>query len=165
MKLYIKQKVFSWRDRFTVKDETGSDRYYVEGRILSIGKKLHVFRIEGQEVAFISQKVWTWLPKFYIYRNGVEVASVRKLFTFLHPKYELSGCGWRVEGSFWAHEYAIYSGDRRFASVHKAWFSWGDSYELDIEDGWDEVLALSVVLTIDCVMSAQASAAAASAAN
>ena len=31
MKLYIKQKVFSWVDRFTVFDETGADKYYVEG--------------------------------------------------------------------------------------------------------------------------------------
>ncbi len=28
MKLYIKQKVFSWGDKFTVKDEAGRDRYY-----------------------------------------------------------------------------------------------------------------------------------------
>lgn len=38
MMLYIKQKVFSCADRFTVKDETGVDRYYVEGEFLSLGK-------------------------------------------------------------------------------------------------------------------------------
>ena len=42
MKLYIKQKVFSWGDKFTVKDATGRDRYYVEGEIFTFGKKLHV---------------------------------------------------------------------------------------------------------------------------
>ena len=42
MKLYIKQKVFSWVDRFTVFDETGADKYYVEGEFFSWGKKLHV---------------------------------------------------------------------------------------------------------------------------
>ena len=35
MKLYIKQKVFSWGDKFTVKDEAGRDRYYVEGEIFT----------------------------------------------------------------------------------------------------------------------------------
>ena len=40
MKLYIKQKVFSWGDKFTVKDETGRDRYYVEGEIFTFGRKL-----------------------------------------------------------------------------------------------------------------------------
>ena len=32
MKLYMKQKVFSWADRFTIKDEYGADKYYVEGQ-------------------------------------------------------------------------------------------------------------------------------------
>ena len=32
MKLYLKQKVFSFRDRFYVKDDAGNDCYYVEGR-------------------------------------------------------------------------------------------------------------------------------------
>ena len=41
MKLYIKQKVFSWGDKFTVKDVNGEDRYFVEGEIFSWGKKLH----------------------------------------------------------------------------------------------------------------------------
>ena len=43
MKLYIKQKVFSWGDKFTVKDASGEDRYYVEGEVFSWGKKLHVY--------------------------------------------------------------------------------------------------------------------------
>ena len=30
MKLYLKQKVFSWRDRFFVKDENGGDSYELD---------------------------------------------------------------------------------------------------------------------------------------
>ena len=29
MKLYIRQKVFSWVDRFTVKDESGADKNFM----------------------------------------------------------------------------------------------------------------------------------------
>ncbi|MPN28801.1 hypothetical protein SDC9_176246 [bioreactor metagenome] len=42
-------------------------------------------------------------------------------------------------------------------TIHKAWMTWGDSYELDIMDVRDEIVALSVVLAIDCVMAAAAS--------
>ena len=38
MKLYLKQKVFSWRDRFCAKDENASDRYFVEGEIFYAGQ-------------------------------------------------------------------------------------------------------------------------------
>lgn len=37
MRLYMKQRVFSLRDRFTVKDETGCDRYFIEGELFSWG--------------------------------------------------------------------------------------------------------------------------------
>ena len=39
-------------------------------------------------------------------------------------------------------------------------FSWGDSYELNISNRQDEIAALAVVLSIDCVLAAQSSAAA-----
>ena len=62
MKLYIKQKVFTWGDQFTVKDERGEDRYYVEGEVFSFGKKLHIYNMAGREVAFVKQELFTILP-------------------------------------------------------------------------------------------------------
>jgi uncharacterized protein YxjI len=43
-------------------------------------------------------------------------------------------------------------------TISKEWMTWGDSYELNISDPRDEIVALAVVLTIDCVMAAQAAA-------
>ena len=62
MKLYIKEKVFTWGDKFTVKDERGNDRYIVEGEVFTWGKKLHVYDMDGNEAAFIKQEVWRFLP-------------------------------------------------------------------------------------------------------
>lgn len=42
MTLYMKQKIFSWSDRFTVKDELGNDRYYVEGELFSWGDSYRI---------------------------------------------------------------------------------------------------------------------------
>lgn len=58
MNLCMKQKVFSWGDRFTVWDENGNDRYYVRGEVFSLGKKLHLTDTAGAEVAFIQQKAF-----------------------------------------------------------------------------------------------------------
>ena len=49
MKLYIKQKVFSITDKFTVKDETEQDKYFVEGEFFTLGKKLHIKDMNGTE--------------------------------------------------------------------------------------------------------------------
>ena len=159
MKLYIKQKVFSWADKFTVKDESGNDRYYVEGELFSWGKKLHVNDVNGNEVAFIQQKVFSFLPKYFVFVGEEQIAEIVKEFTFLRPKYRIEGLDWDINGDFWSHDYEITRSGSPIVSIRKEWMTWGDSYELDIADASDEIVALAVVLTIDCVMAAQAAAA------
>ena len=151
MKLYIKEKVFSWGDKFTVKDEYGNDKYFVQGEVFSWGKKLHVYDMTGNEGAFIKQEVWSFLPRFYVFCNNVQVAEIKKEFSFIFPKYSVAGLGWEIEGRFMAHDYEIKKGSRTIVSISKEWMTWGDSYELDIANPEDEIVALAVVLTIDCV--------------
>ena len=158
MKLYIKQKVFSWGDKFTVKDENCFDKYIVEGEVFSWGKKLHVYDMTGYEVAFIKQEVWSWMPRFYVFCGDEQVAEIKKEFTFFFPKYSIEGLGWEIDGSFMAHEYQITQRGKQIVSISKEWMTWGDSYELDIADPADEIVALAVVLTIDCVMESSSGA-------
>lgn len=154
MKLYIKEKVFSWNERFSVKDENGWDKYFVEGEFLSLGKKLHLLNVHGEEVAFIQQKLLTLLPRFTVSVAGRQIAEIRKEFTLFFQRYVIDGLGWEVEGSIWEHEYEIRRNGRPIVMISKEWFTWGDSYVLDILDPADELLALAVVLTIDCVAEA-----------
>ncbi len=162
MKLYIKEKVFTWGDQFTVKDERGNDKYVVEGEVFSWGKKLHVYDMTGREVAAIRQEVWSFLPRYYVFCGDRQVAEIKKEFTFFFPKYRIDGLGWEIDGSFMAHEYEITQSGRTIVSIRKEWMTWGDSYELNITNPSDEIVALAVVLTIDCVMEAAATAASSS---
>ena len=164
MKLYIKEKVFSWGDKFTVKDAYGEDKYIVEGEVFTFGKKLHVYDRSGREVAFIKQEVWSFLPRFYVFCGDRQVAEIKKEFTFLFPRYTIEGLGWEIEGSFMAHDYQITKRGRKIVTISKEWMTWGDSYELDIADPADELVALAVVIAIDCVTEAN-SAATSSASN
>lgn len=160
MKLYIKQKVFSWKDKFKVYDEAGNEKYFVEGEFFSWGKKLHVYDLEGKEVAFIKQELLSFLPRFKVFLGDREVAEIVKNFTFFKPKYSIEGLGWEIKGDFWSHDYVVCRGELPIVNISKEWMTWGDCYELDIMNPSDEIVALSVVLTIDCVM-AQANSAAA----
>ncbi len=158
MKLYIKQKIFSWKDKFYVRDENGNDRYYVEGEFFSLGKKLHIYNMNGDEVAFIQQKLLSFLPRYFVFMGGTQRAEIVKEFTLFRNKYRIDGLGWDVNGDFMDHDYEITSGGRPIVTINKEWFTWGDSYVLDIKDNADEVIALSVVLAIDCVIAAQRAA-------
>lgn len=154
MKLYMKEKVFSWNERFTIKDENGWDKYFVEGEFLSLGKKLHLLNINGEEVAFIQQRLLTLMPCYSVSVAGREIAEIRKEFTFFFQRYIIDGLGWEVDGSVWEHRYEIRKNGRLIVRIDKEWFTWGDSYVLEIADPADEILALAVVLTIDCVAEA-----------
>lgn len=131
----------------------------MEGEIFTLGKKLHVYDANQIERIFIQQKLWTFLPRFFVFVNELQVAEIVKEFTFLKPRYAVLGLNWEVNGNFWAHDYEILSQGRVVVSIKKEWLTWGDTYVLDIADPQDELNALAVVLAIDAVMSQQRSAA------
>lgn len=155
MNLYLKQRMFSWGDQFTVYDEYGGDRYYVEGEVFTWGKKLHIYDLAGSEVAYIEQKLFSFLPRYRILVGGNDVAEVVKEFTFFKQEYSVEGLGWRVYGDFFDHEYEVADGGRTVAGVSKQWFSWGDTYEIRIDNSVDEAIALAVVLVIDACIEAE----------
>lgn len=165
MRLYLKQKVFSWKDKFSVKNSDGDDLYFVEGKVISVGKKLRIYNAEGDELAFVKQKVVALTPKFLVEIDGRDVAQIVKKVTLFKPKYIVKGPDWEVKGDLFSHDYTIIDKNRPIITIHKKWMSWGDTFELEVEDGTDTVTALAVVLAIDAVMDAEAAVAAAASQN
>ena len=154
MKLYIRQKVFSFGAKFNITDEYGEERYRVEGEVFTFAPKLHIFDVTGNEVALVQRKLLSLMPRFYVYVDGEQIAEIIKEITFLKQKYDIIGKGWTVDGDFTAHDYSIKSNGDEIARIHKVWMSWGDSFELDIRDTDDEVVLIAVILAIDAVMDA-----------
>ncbi len=155
MDLYIKERVFTWGDKFDVCDRNGTPRYHVAGEVFSWGKKLHVYDRSGREVAFVKQELFALLPCYKVYVNQQEVATIRRQFTFFRPRYTVDGLGWDVNGSFWQHNYQITQNGRPVVDIEKEWLTWGDTYHLHVADSANEIIALAVVLTIDCVVEQQ----------
>ena len=154
MKLYMKEKVFSWGDKFTVWDEWGNDKYYVQGEVFTLGKKLHIYDLSGNEAAFIRQELFTLLPRFDVYCGNDHIAQIRKEFTLFYQKYTIDSLGWEVHGSFLAHDFEITHRGRTIVTITKEWMTWGDSYCLEIADQTNELVALAVVLAIVCIAEA-----------
>jgi uncharacterized protein YxjI len=110
----------------------------------------------GTELAFVRQKVMSWLPRFFVEINGQEVAAIVKEFTFFKPSYLIEGPGWSLTGDFWAHNYSLTdSSGNVIMTVSKEYFSWGDSFVFDIVNPADEIMCLAVGLAIDACMDAE----------
>ena len=155
MRYVMKQKLFCWGDDFTIKDDQGRDVFFVDGKAFSIGEKLSFQDMAGNELAFIRQKLLAWGPTYEIYRGSELAAVVKKhLFTFLNCKFTVDVPGpddLEAEGNFLDHEYRFTRGGRIVATVSKQWFSWTDTYGVEVADGEDDVLILASTVVIDMV--------------
>jgi len=151
----IKEKFWSWGNDFSITDAEGSVRYQVDGKAFSWGDKLSFQDAGGREIAFISQKLLSFKPRYKIIINGAVFAEVIKEWTWFNKKFTLDVPGpndYTIDGSFWAHEFTFEKQGRTVATVSKKLWSWADSYGVDIADGEDEVAVLCACIVIDQVL-------------
>ena len=156
MKLYFRQRLFSWFDSYDVYDESGATAFTVQGK-LAWGKLLQIYDRFDQHVGTLRQVLFTWLPRFEIETYGRVIGEITKEFSFFKQEYTVDGPGWSVLGDFFDHEYEISRNGAPVAEVSKKWFTFGDAYEIFINEdsGADEVTVLATVLVIDACIEAQ----------
>ena len=149
----MKQKLFSLGDDFIIRDEEGHDAFFVDGKVFCLGNQLSFQDMEKNELAYIKQKLLTLGQTYEIYRSGELAAVVRKsLFTFIHCNFTVDVPGpddLVATGSFTDHEYTFNRGDECVATVSKRWFSFTDTYGVEIADGEDDILLLACTVVID----------------
>lgn len=147
----IREKVFSFGDKFTIKDIHGNDVYQVEGQVFSFGNKLRLYSMDGYEVAYIEQKLFKFLPEYHIYMNGNDVALVKKEFGFFTQRINIDSDfgNFEIEGDIFAHSFEVYKNGQPVAGISKAVFSFGDTYEVDISDFENQPFILALVIAVD----------------
>ena len=160
--LFIKQKVFSLRGRFSVLDRDGHDVYFVEGSFMQIPKNYTITNVRNEEIARITKKIFSFLPTFYVEQQGREIATIKKEFTLFKARYSIDAAGLTVQGNWWDLNFDILQNGQKVASIQKVLLSWGDTYQVEIYDESLEPLVISIVVAIDCVKADNAAAAAAS---
>jgi uncharacterized protein YxjI len=157
MRYLMKQKLFSLSGAFYIKNDQDQNIFLVEGAAFSFGHQLTFRDMSGNELAFIRQKLLSWGPTYEIYRDGQLFAVVKKeLFSFFKHVFTVDVPGpddLIAEGDFWDLEYTFSRGERTVAMVSRRWFSWADTYGIDITENEDDVLILASTIVIDMVRS------------
>lgn len=149
MKLLFKQRMFSWFDSYDVYNEESEVLYIVKGE-LAWGHLLRVYDENGNEVGMLKEKVFTFLPKFEIYKGNQCIGSIKKEFTLLKPRFNIDFNGWQIKGDWFEWDYQILdSNSRLVATISKELWNWTDTYTIDVVNEKDAVYALMIVLAID----------------
>ena len=157
MPYVMKQKLWSLGADFTIKDAAGQDRFCVDGRALSLGDKLSFQDMNGNELAFIRQKLLAWGPTYEIYRDGQLFAVIKqKIWTLFRNHFSVDvnadgpGPGdLEAQGNFLDHEYNLTRDNQPVATISKRWFSFTDTYGVDIAQGEDDILILVCTVVVD----------------
>jgi uncharacterized protein YxjI len=155
MRYIMRERILSWGDDFRIRTDAGEDAYYIDGKVFSFGNKLSFKDPQGAQVALIDQKLLSIGPQYEIIRGGKTAAVVKKhLFTLFRGRFTVDVPGpddLEAAGDFLDHEYAFERGGREVARVSKRWFSFSDTYGIDIDEGEDDVLILASAVVIDLV--------------
>lgn len=153
MRYVVKQKIFSLTDSFSIKDENGNNVLMVQRQFLSFGKKLRIFDLSGNELCYIEQQVFRFMPEYNIYIGGQLVANVKKKFNLLKNDFVINspGAQFYVEGNFFGHDFNIIQGGRIIARISKEYFTFGDTYGVEIDDDQDQLMGLALAIVIDMV--------------
>lgn len=156
--LYIEQKLFTLGERFSVKDESNEDVYWIEGSFMKIPKTFSVMDTRRNELAQITKKVISFLPTFYVDVAGEEQIIIRKEFTFFKARYTIEAEGIEVQGNWWDMNFEMLKHGEVVGAVQKKWLTFADHYVLSIYDEEVEALLISLIVAIDYVKSQQGGA-------
>ena len=148
---YIREKVFSFGDNFTIKDIDGYHAYKVKGQVFSLGNKLRLYTMDDRELVYIEQKLFKFLPEYLIYENNNIAAVLKKEFSFFKPKLRIESSygDFYIEGNIFAYNFTIFKNGMPVARVYKKALSMTDTYEVDISDNESYPFILSLVIVID----------------
>ena len=157
MRFYIKQKVFSFKDKFRIMDESQKELFTVEGKFISIQNKLQLLNMDGSQVLNAQKKLFKLFPRYDIYTpHNDHLATIQKKFS-LKPKFEVTVDNeiLHVEGSLFGHSFGVFRNNQEVASIQKKYISWGDTYEINVQDELNTELYLFIVIIIDQIIHEQ----------
>jgi uncharacterized protein YxjI len=153
MRFVLRDKMFGLGGDLTITDEAGRQVYFVDGKLISLGRRLEIKDpSSGEVLAVIQQRLIALLPTYEIHLPDRVNVTISKRLSLLTDrlKIDVPGPGdLDVHGDLFHHEYAIDRGGREVARVSKRWISLVDSYGVEIDEGEDYLLILASAVVID----------------
>lgn len=148
---YIKQKIFSFRDRYFVYDQNEQPVYEVTGKFFSLGAQLTISDLHGRELYLVKRKLLSLFGAYEVYQGDVLCASIQRRATFFKPKLEVdSDYGhFDIQGDVFNYDFSITKDGREVGNIQKKWFKLSDTYELSIANDENAPFFIAIVIAID----------------
>lgn len=151
MKLYFKQRIFSWFDSYDIFDEYGETVYTIKGQF-SFGHAFIMYDRNDNEIARVNQRIMTFLPKYEVFIGDALYGTIKKELTLFKPVYTFDRLGWSMNGDILQWDFDILDQNNEvIGHASKQLLKLTDTYEIDVYDSHNALPALLFVLTVDAV--------------
>ncbi|HLI70331.1 MAG TPA: LURP-one-related family protein [Ktedonobacteraceae bacterium] len=157
MRFHIKERGWTLREEFIVRDQDGKPAFKVKGRFFHIGDNLEMIDLhQNMEAAHIKQKVIALTPHYEIYQNGMLWASLHeKLLHFFGERFKIAldnGEFYHITGNIMDWDFTVTNerGDL-LATISKKISLFEDSYGVDIAQNADVPLMIALAITIEMI--------------
>lgn len=157
MKFHIKERAWTIREEFIVRDRDGRTTFKVKGKFFHIGDNLRVIDAAShEEVAHIKQKVIAITPHYEIYQQGAHWASLHeKLLHLFGERFKIkleNGEIYHIQGNLWNWDFTV-SNDQGdlLAQISKKISLFEDSYGVDIAQNVDVPLMIALAIAIEMI--------------
>lgn len=157
MKFHVKERAWTLREEFIVRDQGGQPVFKVKGKFFHIGDNLRVIDLAShEEVAHIKQKLLHVTPHYEIYQDGAAWASLHeKLLHLFGERFKIkleNGEVYHIEGNIWNWDFTV-SNERGdlLAEISKRISLFEDSYGVDIAQGVNVPLMIALDIAIEMI--------------
>jgi uncharacterized protein YxjI len=155
----MKSKLMSIGDDSWIDNDQGQHVYKVNGKAMRLRDTFVLEDPDGHELAKIKEKMLTVRNAVKIEREGDTIATVHKAMLGIRDRFDIDlehGHDLKAKGNFIDHEYEIKRDRHVVAKISKKWFRLRETYGIEIAEGEDEPLLLSVAVAVDKLTSGPA---------
>lgn len=158
---YVKQRVFSLLDQYKIYDRNQNALYQCKKKAFSLSGKIDFVDAKTDQTIYVmKKKLFRLMPIYEIYSQDTLIATIFKRFSIFKGKVDIHSTSgnFSVEGNYTNHQFNIHKGNMVVASISKKWLSWGDSYEISVEEDENQELMVAMVIMIDRLFHSKSSA-------
>lgn len=147
----IREKIWSFRDSYHIKNEDGQIVYKIRGKLASEDSDFTFLEPKSKKDCIrVQQRLH--FPEFKFFREGKLLAEINKENSWFRDKFVIKVEGQEdlvITGVFWEKEYKFWIGKELVATVSKEFWSTIDIYGVKVELNNDDELILAAAITLD----------------
>ena len=152
-KFKMREKMIAIGDDYWIEDDDGNRLFKVNGKAARLRETFILEDASGNELSKIQEKKLTVRDKMTI-EHGNGTATVRKRLLGIRDHYIIEvegGEDLKAHGNIVDHEYEIERDGDTVAKGSKKWFRVRDTYGVQLAEGQDVPLILSITVCVDAM--------------